>query len=165
MAVLGLAGFCLHLVALVGAVWVLSNLERTFRAAVGTLRWRIKLAMIGMVVLFGCRVYTGSQALLYRSVHSQLELLNVVALLIASAVVTLALLPVELVERLPSVCLNRRLFGFCPGCGTVRALSHLLHGDLTGALKQNINCLVVAPLLLGLAAWYAAVALRPRRLS
>ena len=87
----------------------------------------------------------------------------VVALLIAAAVVTLALLPVELVERLPSVCLNRHLFGFCPGCGTVRAMSHLLHGDLAGALECNVNCLVVLPLMLGLAAWSITSAFRAWR--
>jgi len=83
----------------------------------------------------------------------------VFSLVVFAALAGLALVPVESLERLPSLCLNRRLFGFCPGCGTVRALSHLLHGDLAGALKCNVNCLVVAPLLAGLAAWYAVKAL------
>ncbi len=81
-------------------------------------------------------------------------------LLIFSGLAGLALVPVELLERLPSVCLNRHLFGFCPGCGTVRALAHLLRGDLVGALKCNVNCLVIAPLIAGLAAWQFWAAVR-----
>ena len=42
------------------------NLERTFRAAVGTMRWRIKFMILGLGVLFAVRVYTSSQALLWR---------------------------------------------------------------------------------------------------
>ncbi len=85
--VLGLAGFGLYLVDLVGAVLVLSNLERTFRSATGTLRWRIKLTILGLTVLFGCRFYTGSQALLDRSIQPPLELLNSGALILACALV------------------------------------------------------------------------------
>ena len=89
--VLGLAGFALHLIALVGSVFVLTNLERTFRSAAGTLRWRIKLTMIGMIVLFGCRIYTDSQALLYRVVNPSLDLLNVTALLTACLLIAFSL--------------------------------------------------------------------------
>src|SRR5687767_5653226 len=37
----------LHLLLLVSSVVVLMNLERTFSAAVGTLRWRIKFVIMG----------------------------------------------------------------------------------------------------------------------
>ncbi|MEO0077729.1 MAG: DUF2752 domain-containing protein [candidate division WOR-3 bacterium] len=89
----------------------------------------------------------------------------VFGLVLLAVLAALALVPVELVERLPTVCLNRRLFGFCPGCGTVRALSHLLHGDVAGALRHNFNCLIVAPLLVGLAAWYVVTAVKRRDLK
>jgi len=67
-----------------------------------------------------------------------------------------------LVERLPSVCLNRHIFGFCPACGSLRALVYLFHGALWQALKQNPNCLLTGPVLvlLLLASLRRAVAVR-----
>lgn len=50
---------------LVAITLILMNLERTFRAAVGTMRWRIKFIVLGLGVIFGARIYTASQALLY----------------------------------------------------------------------------------------------------
>ena len=107
--VLGLTGFGLHLVALVTSVLILSNLERTFRSAIGTLRWRIKLTMIGLVVLFGCRIYTGSQALLYRSIHPPLELLNCGALIIACGLVAASVVRTKVfaIELYPSPAVLR----------------------------------------------------------
>ena len=61
------AGFVLSAAFLVAAVLVLMNLERTFRASVGTMRWRIKFMILGMGVLLAVRVYTCSQALLWHS--------------------------------------------------------------------------------------------------
>ena len=50
---------------LLGSVLILMNLERTLRSAVGTGRWRIKFLVLGLGVIFGVRIYTRSQALLY----------------------------------------------------------------------------------------------------
>ncbi|MBO4371372.1 MAG: DUF2752 domain-containing protein [Bacteroidales bacterium] len=36
----------------------------------------------------------------------------------------------------------------CPGCGTQRALHHLLHGDIIGAVKQNFLVFLAAPFIL-----------------
>jgi putative PEP-CTERM system histidine kinase len=55
----------LNILILISVVLILTNIERTFRAAVGTMRWRIKFLVIGMGVIFGVRIYTGSQALLF----------------------------------------------------------------------------------------------------
>jgi putative PEP-CTERM system histidine kinase len=74
-----------------GAVLVLTQLEWTFRAAVGTGRWRVKYAVIGLALLFGTRIYTGSQALLYAGPNFQLALLNAAALLLCCLLVGLAL--------------------------------------------------------------------------
>jgi hypothetical protein len=59
----------------------------------------------------------------------------------------LVVVPPALVERLPSVCLNRHIFGFCPACGSLRALVCLFHGALGQALKYNPNCLLTGPVL------------------
>ncbi len=52
---------------LVSWVMILMNLERTFRAAVGTIQWRVKFVVLGLAVLFGARIFTRSQALIYGS--------------------------------------------------------------------------------------------------
>jgi putative PEP-CTERM system histidine kinase len=61
----GPAGIALHAVLLVVIVAVLTNLEKTFRTAVGTMRWRIKFVVLGLCVVFGARIYTGTQTILY----------------------------------------------------------------------------------------------------
>jgi len=58
--------------------------------------------------------------------------------------------PPSWVERLPSFCFNHRVFGFCPGCGSLRALVRLFHGDLAGAVHFNLNVLLTGPFLLAL---------------
>lgn len=55
----------LSTVLLVVHLWILTNLEQTFRSAVGTMRWRIKFVVLGLGVIFGSRLYVQSQALLY----------------------------------------------------------------------------------------------------
>ena len=59
------AGKIVNVAILVGTVLVLMNLERTFRAAVGTMQWRIKFLVLGLAVIFGARIYTRSQALVF----------------------------------------------------------------------------------------------------
>ncbi len=54
-------------------------------------------------------------------------------------------------------CVFHALTGWqCPGCGTTRALHHLLHGDVAGAFRLNPMLFVVAP--------FTALSLRSRRL-
>ena len=57
------AGWVLYMISLISAVVILVQLERTFWASVGTMRWRIKFMMLGLGLLFAVRVYTASQAL------------------------------------------------------------------------------------------------------
>lgn len=52
---------------LFAVVVILMNLEKTFRSAIGTMQWRIKFLVIGLGVVFGSRIYTLSQALLFSS--------------------------------------------------------------------------------------------------
>ena len=43
-------------------------------------------------------------------------------------------------------CVFHELTGLqCPGCGTTRALHHLLHGDIAGAFRLNAMLFLVAP--------------------
>ena len=52
-------------ILLVACLWILMNLEQTFRSAVGTARWRIKFVVIGLAVIFGARLYVLAQEVLY----------------------------------------------------------------------------------------------------
>ena len=79
---LGTPGLALTLIFLLSVVLVLMNLEGTFRAAVGTMRWRIKFMILGLGVLFAVRAYTSTQFLLFRSIHLPLQELNSGALLL-----------------------------------------------------------------------------------
>ncbi len=72
----------LNAIVLVGIVLVLSNLEKTFRASVGTMRWRIKFLVLGLAVIFGARIYTGSQALLFSGQDAPLMQIESIALII-----------------------------------------------------------------------------------
>jgi len=47
------------------------------------------------------------------------------------------------------VCPSRAIFGVdCPGCGGMRGMNCLLHGDVAGALNHNVLLLIVVPLAL-----------------
>jgi putative PEP-CTERM system histidine kinase len=80
---LGHVGILLNFIFLLAAVLVLINLERTFRASVGTMRWRIKFTILGLGVLFAVRACTSIQTLLFRAVDMSLESVNSVALMVA----------------------------------------------------------------------------------
>ena len=61
---------------------------------------------------------------------------------------TLITIPTSWLEERRSVCLFRNLFGIrCPGCGMVKAISCILHGDLEKAFHYNKLALIVFPLL------------------
>ena len=59
----------LDILLLCSFVIILNNMEKTFRSAVGTMRWRIKFLVLGLAVVFGARIYTQGEALLF-SGHS-----------------------------------------------------------------------------------------------
>jgi putative PEP-CTERM system histidine kinase len=72
----------LNAVFLIAMVLILMNLERTFRSAVGTMRWRIKFVLLGLGVIFGARFYTQSQALIFSGYNLALTNIETGALLI-----------------------------------------------------------------------------------
>src|SRR6266446_8062044 len=75
---------------LVAAVVILMNLEKTFRSAVGTMQWRIKFLVIGLGIVFGARIYTLSQALLFSADVLILSDVETVALLIGCVLIGIA---------------------------------------------------------------------------
>jgi len=89
--VMGWPGKALNLADLLGAVLVLMNLERTFRASVGTMRWRIKYLMLGLAVLFGTKIYLTSQALLFSAIQLPLVTVSAAAAFVACLLIALSL--------------------------------------------------------------------------
>ena len=85
----GEAGRVSNVLYLVAAVMILSNLEKTFRATVGTMRWRIKYVVLGLAIIFGARIYTLSQDLLFSRYDLALTNIETGALLIGCAMMTI----------------------------------------------------------------------------
>jgi putative PEP-CTERM system histidine kinase len=90
--VIGLAGFALYLAIVLGAALILINVERTFRAAVGTMRWRIKYVVLATAVIFVAKLYTSSQVLLFKEHSFSFDIINCAALLVASNLFLVGLL-------------------------------------------------------------------------
>lgn len=80
---LGWAGWTLHIAQLLVALLILMNLERTFRAAVGTVRWRIKFMLLGVGIVFLMRIYISTQALLFHHIDPDLDILRSATLIAA----------------------------------------------------------------------------------
>src|SRR5438477_944831 len=80
----------LNVFFLVATVLILMNLERTFRSAVGTTRWRIKFFVLGLAVTFGARFYAHSQALVFSGYDLALTNIETVALLLGCVLMAAA---------------------------------------------------------------------------
>ena len=88
----GSAGKALNVLCLIAAVMVVSNLEKTFRSTVGTMRWRIKFVVLGLAVIFAGRIYTLSQNVLYSGYDLTLTDIESGALLIGCAMMSIGYL-------------------------------------------------------------------------
>ena len=78
----GAAATVLNALLLVALVLVVMNLEQTFRAAVGTTRWRIKFVVLAVAVIFGARFYVRSQGILFSTTDSTVWMIEVAGLLV-----------------------------------------------------------------------------------
>ncbi|HAB19677.1 MAG TPA: PEP-CTERM system histidine kinase PrsK [Verrucomicrobiota bacterium] len=87
----GSLGFAVELFALLSSIAILSNLERTFRHAVGLMRWRIKYLVLGVGLLFVYRLFMASQALLYGSVAPHFQRVSAAVLLVSGLFMAIAL--------------------------------------------------------------------------
>jgi hypothetical protein len=79
-------------------------------------------------------------------------------------VAAFAATPTAWIESGPPLCVSRLLFDVeCWGCGTTRALSSLLHGELGRALSfHRASPLVALLLLAAIVRWVRAGAREPR---
>jgi putative PEP-CTERM system histidine kinase len=81
----------LYVIRMLAALVVLINLERTFRASIGTMRWRIKYLVLGLAVVFIVRIYTSSQVLLFHGEDQRWCVMEATALLLGSLLIIRAL--------------------------------------------------------------------------
>lgn len=88
----------IHVVLILVAVLTIMNLERTLRAATGTMRWRIKFMIIGIITLLATRIYIGTQALLYSSMDLRLDGLNASVLILCEALILSSLVRTHLMH-------------------------------------------------------------------
>ncbi len=79
-----------NVLILISTVLILMNVERTFRSAVGTMRWRIKFLVLGLGVIFGARIYTRSQGLLFSGYSPAQLSVEAAALLIGCVLIAIA---------------------------------------------------------------------------
>jgi len=92
------AAQAVSVVLLIAVVLVLLNLEQTYRAAVGTLRWRIKFVVLGLAVIFGARLYVRSQAILFSGYDMTLGVVESSGLLVGGLLLVLAYFRTGLAE-------------------------------------------------------------------
>ncbi len=152
---LGLPGFLIQLSILAGSALVLVNLERTFRASVGTSRWRIKFIILGVGLIFTARLYTSSQSVLFGQSDSSSDIIRAVALLISTGFLARALLRPNtfLVEVYPAErASDYSIVGFCVGAYliVVGATSKRL-GSLGGTEAFALKAFLLLLALAGLA--------------
>lgn len=80
----------LNIIGIAIGVCILANIERTFRAAVGTMQWRIKFAVLGIGVICGARIYSRSQELLFSGSDLNRCVIDAVALIIGCLMMTVS---------------------------------------------------------------------------
>ncbi len=80
-------GQILNLARLIISIWILMNLERTVRSAVGTTRWRVKFVVLGVGAIYGVRIYTCTQDLLFSGHALAFVNLESAALIVASLLI------------------------------------------------------------------------------
>lgn len=91
----GPTGTALNVILLVGLVLILTNLEQTFRSAVGTIRWRIKFVVLALGVIFAARLYVRGQAILFYAPDITLWGVESGSLLIGCVLLTVAYVRTE----------------------------------------------------------------------
>ncbi len=156
MVVLGWPGLTVNLVFLVSLVLVLINLEATFRAAVGTMRWQIKFMVLGLAALFVVRIFSTSQALLYTGSRLSLQVVNAAALLLSCVLIAWSLLRTKVftIDVFPSqTVLHKSLTVLLVGAylflvGVLAKLVTVLGGEAAFVLTAFL--VLVATVLLGM---------------
>jgi len=89
---LGRLAEAIHYMVIVGSILFLMNLERTYRASIGTMRWRIKFLILGMTVIFLLRLLSSTHSVLFHEFNARLDGLQASAMIIASILILRAVI-------------------------------------------------------------------------
>jgi putative PEP-CTERM system histidine kinase len=81
---IGWTGYLWHIVSIIISIAILMNLERTFRHSTGHIRWQTKFMFLGIGSIFGIRIFTDSQVVLFNSVNTGLYVVDLGILLISN---------------------------------------------------------------------------------
>jgi putative PEP-CTERM system histidine kinase len=102
----------LNAIMLIALVLILTNLEQTFRSAIGTMRWQIKFVVIGLAITFAARLYVRAQAILFSAPDIAFWSIESSALLIGCAFLAIAYARTRLAESdiYPSLAVVRSSF-------------------------------------------------------
>ena len=108
----GAATMAINIALLFVLVLILVNLEQTFRAAVGTMRWRIKFVLVALAVIFGARLYVRTQAILFSAPDIAFWSVESSGLLIGCVLLAIAYVRTGLAESdvYPSLAVLRSSF-------------------------------------------------------
>jgi putative PEP-CTERM system histidine kinase len=160
------AGIVLQTISLFVTAVVLMNLERTFRSATGTMRWRIKYLILGCGVLLGMRIFIGSQAVLFRGIKLSTIEIHVIARLVGLSLIAFSFARGRLaqVDIYPShAFLYRSLTATLAGAYLV-VMGLLAKITLFSGASDNLplQALLVLVALVGLAALLMSDRLRQR---
>lgn len=152
---LGWSGLLFHVVGILCAALVLMNLERALRASVGRIRWQIKFLLVGVGGLIAVRIYSGSQALLFRTVDISVETVHGGALILAGLVIFIGLLRARLMNMnvypSPSVVYNSLAVFFVGAYLVAVGVMAELVGHLGASVTLPLQALLVLVAVLGLA--------------
>ena len=89
---LGFAGKVIQVMVVAGSVVALMNLERTNRAAVSTLRWRVKYVLLGCATILATRFTLAREALIYGSIAPSIDTISTAAVAISVVLIMVGLL-------------------------------------------------------------------------
>jgi len=98
LVISGLDATLLKIALVFSYVIVLTNLEKTLRTSIGTMRWRIKFMVLGVGLIFVVRLYADSQNLLFSPLNSSFAHVNSAALIVGSALIMRSLLRARLLD-------------------------------------------------------------------
>jgi len=85
-------GLLFDIFVILSVIIILMNLERTLRMLTGRMRWQIKFMIFGLVIIFGARIYTVSQEILFKSLNISLYVVNDAALFVGCFLIARSLL-------------------------------------------------------------------------
>jgi len=152
---LGWSGLLFHVVGIVCAALILMNLERALRASVGRIRWQVKFLLVGVGGLIAVRIYSGSQALLFRTVDISVETVHGGALILAGLVIFIGLLRARLMNMnvypSPSMVYNSLAVFFVGAYLVAVGVMAELLGHLGASATLPLQALLVLVAALGLA--------------